>query len=632
MTRFDPSLVVRRMVVLRDGRPVYDERFHLGVNVIRGENSSGKSTILNFIHYGIGGDVHEWSETALLCDQVLLEVSLSGNVATLKRHVSAAHFQPMEIFHGSYERAALAGVSQWERYPYRRSESKESFSQIVFRLMGIPEAASEDSGNITLHQVMRLLYADQLSPVEDIFSHERFDNAKIREAVGRLLCGAFDNELYGNELEIRVAEKKFSQVSMELSGLYRLLGGSGHDLTKAWVDQQIENIEFEKGAAHERIAELQRSKIDSEPLTLNAQVDARANVVSAQESLSKLMAERDSVTFSIADSERFMHSLQEKLESLKDASLVSETLGDAHFSCCPSCYSELGPAEDRRCGLCKSTLDSDERAERIGGLINEVSLQLRQSRLLQERREEKLNELERDVHSARIAWRSAASVYDSVVKAPMSDSRQEISELYKKLGYLERQIEDLAEKARNIDMVSALSSQKIELNSKISGLKERNQQLLSLQRSRLDTAYLAISEDIRWLLTQDLKRQDSFESPRKVDFSFTDNRISVDGHTYFSASSRAILKSSFVLGFFSAALKHKFFRHPRFIMMDTIEDKGMEPQRSQNFQRLAAEVCGRSDVQGQVIFATAMIAPELDSSEFTVGRSYTREDRALELT
>ena len=74
MMRFDPSIQVRRMVVERGGEAVYDEAFHAGVNVIRGENSSGKSTILNFIFYGLGGDLADWSAVALLCNRVLLEV------------------------------------------------------------------------------------------------------------------------------------------------------------------------------------------------------------------------------------------------------------------------------------------------------------------------------------------------------------------------------------------------------------------------------------------------------------------------------------------------------------------------------------------------------------------------------
>src|SRR3954470_24511086 len=102
MMRFEPTLIVTRLVVQRGERAAYDEAFHEGVNVIRGENSSGKSTILNLIYYGLGGDLADWSETALLCSRVVVEVEISGKVATLSRDISKNTGQPMQIFGGAY--------------------------------------------------------------------------------------------------------------------------------------------------------------------------------------------------------------------------------------------------------------------------------------------------------------------------------------------------------------------------------------------------------------------------------------------------------------------------------------------------------------------------------------------------
>jgi hypothetical protein len=108
-------------------------------------------------------------------------------------------------------------------------------------------------------------------------------------------------------------------------------------------------------------------------------------------------------------------------------------------------------------------------------------------------------------------------------------------------------------------------------------------------------------------------------------------RISVDGHSYFSASSRVILKSSFFLGFLSAAMKDSQFRHPRFVMIDTIEDKGMEPERSHNFQNLILDASLKSQVEHQIIFATAMIAPDLDDEQFLIGKFSTRDDPTINI-
>jgi hypothetical protein len=140
-----------------------------------------------------------------------------------------------------------------------------------------------------------------------------------------------------------------------------------------------------------------------------------------------------------------------------------------------------------------------------------------------------------------------------------------------------------------------------------------------------------IADEIRTLLRNDLKRQDSFVNPQNIQLDFAGNRISVDGHTYFSASSRAILRSSFFLGFFAAATKDPQFRHPRFVMLDTIEDKGMEAARSHNFQHQILRISKDAKVEHQIIYATAMIAPDLDDPEFTVGKASNLSNPTLNI-
>ncbi|QIE55103.1 hypothetical protein G5B40_06325 [Pikeienuella piscinae] len=130
------------------------------------------------------------------------------------------------------------------------------------------------------------------------------------------------------------------------------------------------------------------------------------------------------------------------------------------------------------------------------------------------------------------------------------------------------------------------------------------------------------------MLKGDLKRQDSFEDPQRVDFSFAKNTITVDDHTYFSASSRVVLKTSFLVGVLAAALEDEKFRHPRFLMIDITEDKGMEQERSHNFQQQVVRISNASEVEHQIILATAMPSPELDDDVF-VGKFSTRDSGTL---
>ena len=59
-------LMLNRLVIYRGGQAAYDEHFHEGVNIIRGENGSGKSTIMDFIFH-VFGEVGGWKEYAFRC-------------------------------------------------------------------------------------------------------------------------------------------------------------------------------------------------------------------------------------------------------------------------------------------------------------------------------------------------------------------------------------------------------------------------------------------------------------------------------------------------------------------------------------------------------------------------------------
>jgi hypothetical protein len=263
--------------------------------------------------------------------------------------------------------------------------------------------------------------------------------------------------------------------------------------------------------------------------------------------------------------------------------------------------------------------------------INDAAIQLKQSQLLQSDRQIRAKEYDAQLAQITRQWEATSARLLAAQRLPSTEAREQLRELNRTAGYLQRQIEDLIQKEEIIKLVHDVSKRKDELNVRITRLRSENETLRATQEKQLTRAKTLIADEIRDLLVHDLRRQDSFENPRNIQFDFASNTITVDGHTYFSASSRVILKSSFFLGFFAAATKDSSFRHPRFVMIDTIEDKGMEPERSHNFQNQILRKSDSSNVEHQVIFATAMISPDLDDEKFLIGRFYTRDEPTLKI-
>ena len=633
MTLFKPALRVQRLQIERANQVVYDEEFHAGVNVIRGENSSGKSTIINSIFYGLGGDLSKWSDAALRCSRIVTEVNLNGRVATLSREISPQSGQPMDVFGGTVEQARDAPRSEWLRYPYRRSASRESFSQALFRLLEVPEAIGDESGNITIHQVLRLMYSDQLSPVEQLFRHDAFDAVNTRQSVGRLLCGAFDDELYANELRIRELVKDFDAKSAELRGLLAVLGRTEHALTTEWLQAERSRLEQDRADLLAKVDVAQKDAMSHAAApSLEDQRLAYDALKVTQQELARLREERDRVSLEFADSESFIESLNSKLQALADADLTATAFGDVRFSHCPSCHAPIsGSATEDVCHLCKEPFDTERSQKRIVAIINDLSIQVKQSRALQVARGRELDEMEKELVLLSRQFQRQSIEFAEIRRNPTDPTQMRLNELQRALGYLDRQMEDLEGRGRLIEQVDQLKAEKDQINDLLGKLGSRNEILKAGQQNRLSIAYSAISDETKWFVFRDLRREDAFENPSRIDFNFGDNRITVDGQEYFSASSRVILKNSFMSGFLFASLEHSFFRHFRFLLMDTMEDKGMEPVRSQNFQNLIMSRSTAAKVDHQVIFGTSMISPELDTEDFTIGEFSTRDNPTLKL-
>ena len=80
-----------------------------------------------------------------------------------------------------------------------------------------------------------------------------------------------------------------------------------------------------------------------------------------------------------------------------------------------------------------------------------------------------------------------------------------------------------------------------------------------------------------------------------------------------------------------ASLKVDSMMYPRLLFSDNMEDKGLTEDRVVNFQRTVVNLLSEApQYDFQLIFATSMIAPELDDKRYTVGDEYTVSHKSLQ--
>lgn len=638
MTLYKPTLQLCKLRVLREKRIAYQADFHKGVNIIRGQNASGKSTVMDFIFYALGGDSVPWKSEALLCSEVRAELELNGSRMTVSRPISDAQRNPLSIFWGTLEAANAAPRSEWETYPYQRSASKESFSQVMFRLLEMPELRGEGVSNITMHQLLRLLYVDQRTPHDAIFRAEPFDTILTRETVGNHLCGIYSADLYDAQLELKTIDAQLSKSVSDLRSLFSILGrsGQGGGNTTDFLQAEAASLSSEILTLNEKVVALRKDARQA----ANGREQSSKVLAALRESLSvtqRKYAEAgdafQSLSLEVEDSTLFVGELERRLSALEDSEATRKYLGAIKFNFCPCCLAavedKVEPKAVPYCQLCKSSAAGTPADSQLLRMRNELALQRRESAKLLEVREVKLRELARELPVLVHELKKLESHYRTATREWTSPVEREIDAANLRLGELNQKLVQIAEYQKLAGVIEDLQNKRAALEARKSDLQDRILFLENKDEAVKGDARLAVANELISLLQADLTRQEEFISAVAVDWSFSDNRVTVNGNTQFSESSMVILKHCFHLALLAASTKHQFFRVPRFLLLDGIEDGGQEIERSHHLQELVVSLSEALPADHQIIFATSQIAPSLRDSGLVVGKASTVNDKTL---
>lgn len=632
MTQLKPYLRVNRLVVFRDTRIAFEANFHPGVNIVRGQNSSGKTTSLDLLAYSLGAEFIPWKPPADLCTETIVEVLLNGRAVTLRRRISSSPMNPIQIYWGPIESGLNAGMHEWEEYPFRRSTSKISFTQALLLALEMPEAKGDGASNLTMHQFLRILYADQPSLHSPIFRVDSFDSALTRETVGGYLCGVYNDHLYSAQLEKRDIEKALSQLESELRSIYSVLGKSGRGADMEWLAQRIRSAEADKACLEKELSRLKTERTTGAAAQKQDEAthELRRALSGAKGKLAGAADRLAALEFEIEDSRQFVHELENRLKNLDESKATRRYFGSVIFTFCPSCLSEMKPQDDAtHCSLCKKPVEDQAADAQILRMQNELSIQKRESLRLMTEREDAVKALRQELPTLKSRLKSLEEEYARTSAVWSSDLELAVESTARRIGEIDQEIKNLYELQKLAAAIADLQKEREAMAAQLAVLNVRIESMVHEQEVRKAKVTEAISSALSRLLRDDLPRQKEFSEARNVTFSFSENVISVNGSTQFSESSTVVLRHLFHLALLSAATQFEFMRMPRFLVLDGIEDGGMELERSHHLQEIIVKECSKYECDFQLIFATSQIAPALDVEQFVVGRSFTKDEKSI---
>lgn len=644
------NLFLNRLIIVTDeGKTAYDELFHRGVNIIHGQNSSGKSTIVRFIFFALGGSYGDFVPEALRCRYVMAEVEINGNVYTLKRYLEKTDDgkrvnkkASMYIYYGSIAELEKDQRSEkWQMFGYNTTANRRSFSNVLFELLRLPEV--KEGSNITMHQILRLIYLDQESPLSSLFFFEQFDQPFTRETVAELLMGLYDGQLSDAKLNRIKLEGRIDELKQSIKITGQFLDNPVKQ-SPAFLQQQIETLKQEINAISDEVRQLRNAELstinsqlstDSKLYTLNSKLEyerLQAQVSSLRQELVTTENEIARLKADIQDSNYFIRALQQKIEAVDRSIATREYFDKLHLEYCPECLSPIDThVEEGRCPLCKSDIDNSKGKSQAMRIKLEMQFQIRESQQLLDYNNEQLKQHNDRRAALRREVAEAQAKYDYAVRNVRSTHDERIDELIQTKGYKEGEIAQFltllesAEKYQRLKQELADAEQERDnLNRYITAAEYRIRQ----QRTLIERT---IRDNGLYLLKNDQARQDEFGSATSLTLDYGQNIIYLDdGHTKLSASSSFYLKMAARFAFFLASVQVDSMMYPRFFLSDNMEDKGMEENRSRNFQNiLVRRLADMHKNDYQVIFATSNIANELNKPEYTVGDYYSQANKSL---
>ena len=668
------TLFLQRLRIVTDtGAVAYDELFHRGVNIIRGKNSSGKSTIVRFIFFVLGGYYTDFVPQALKCRYVMAEVCINGTVVTLKRYLEKKEdgkvngYAPMYIYFGPMSevvtRFKVQGSSDerpetwnlkpetWSKFPYVTTDKTRSFSNVLFEMLGYPEVKADS--NITMHQILRLIYLDQESPVNSLFFYEPFDKEIYRETVANLLLGLYDQKYSDAKQELQNVVKSIAEVKVSIKNVSEFLKGMDVK-SSAYIRQEIESRNDEIAWISAQIQALRGVESQDEKREPKVKLEyqrIQEDITKQRKVSDVLEREVKELEHEIEDTGYFIEALNRRLDALNKSIATRDYFDSLHLDFCPECLTRIDhEAEEGHCPLCKSPIDNTKGKSQAMRIRLEIQFQLRESKALKEESEHLLEEKKAKLRRIKRQLTASQRHYDDAVNYVRSTHEEQIDKLLQDKGFKEgeilqyRTLQEQAEKYESLlDELETLKRRESELNRYIEVTENR----IRLERKSIDAA---VSECGLYLLRNDEQRQAEFMQARDFVIDYSQNMTYISNQRIkLSASSAFYLKMVARFALLFASLKVDSMMYPRLLFSDNMEDKGLEQGRAEKFQRTVVRLLkememeerkmletrnlkpetGASALNYQLIFATSMIAPELDTKEYVIGDYYNEENKSL---
>jgi DNA repair exonuclease SbcCD ATPase subunit len=603
------NLIINKVIYSGEQYHYESPKMKEGINILIGDNGSGKSTFTYFIEYCLGGNLKYFSSESKkekyleiindINNYVELEISVNNETYKLKRFINTN-----DIF-----------INQGDSYfsfPINRINDNVIFSDWLLEKLDITVSElnlGTRTWKINISDLLRLIVYDQDTESKKIYKEPSTvnfitDSLIIRKTIFEVLLGISSDEYFKKHDEFKEISKRKDLAVSKLDDFNEKYSGIDLDITRIKTSLEHNTITLEK-LYNERALYL----------STNTKIDKKTELVyQVQEDLIRTDLQISDTSINLKNRKIEFDKISKLFESQTNEIYEIEKIIFTHdkldlfsFKICPFCMTPHTPKENH-C-LCGAEI-VDKDYEKFVYNSNEYK--------------QILNHKKKSLETIQVALDSYAieiNKYTLELEKLNTNSKSLTEKLKQLIGAIEF--------SGNSELIDSLNDKILETRKEID--KFVYLQKVTQEKETLEELYDTINNRYKQIKGELEKLYSAFEEQNKniiQDFNFiykellsqssaeitsaeidSDYMPVIDGGIYKNKSTDVPVRLMYYLTILALALKYGNVKHPKLLIIDTPENSGIDIKNLNNDLLLlekALELGTAKDKSYQIILTTGL--------------------------
>ncbi|GGG88299.1 hypothetical protein GCM10007415_22890 [Parapedobacter pyrenivorans] len=624
------SLIINKVKYFGDNYFYESPDLHPGVNIILGDNGSGKSTFSYFIEYALGGKIKPFTDddaegrySLILNDKnnyVHLDLSINGIAYSFKRFINSS-----DIF--------IDQPSGTQSFPLDRKSASFIFSDWLLEKLEIPVFELYLGGShwyFNFNDLFRLLNYDQNTEPRKIYKAplaENFvaDSIIIRKSIFEILLGISSAD-YFKKIDKARAAMKHRDLAKALWENFT----ANHEVNGDFEKLSLRKTEIESTLA---TLEAERKGHLKENTTVDDKMGELAQVQSILVDL-ELKLSQDRVAIGALENEKakidILHAgLVQEIAQIEKIIFTHEKLDLFAMELCPFCMTKKDVVEGY-C-ICGSKFNDDDyekfvyNANEYKDILSHKQKSIKAINLGKAAYEDDLIEKKQRIEQNTLLWEEYTLKLKNIINtAEFAGNSTVVDDLNDRIFKLKDELLKINYGLKNSTEESRLKKD-YEDKNKIFGAAQASLNKAKEEYNKNNANTIAQFNQIY----SELLSKSSYQSHEA--YIDEDYMPFIDNREYKANSSDVPKRLMYYFTMLALSLKLNSVKHPRFLLIDTPEDSGIDTDHlNQNLALLNNAVAFGKQPDGsikeyQVILTTGYGKFPTEFDEFVVERFSEKE-------